>query len=222
MTVFLNHKFAKILVLGLMLVVGGCARAPQEKESRSSDRKKLPTPSLESGLSCIDLQGPELHDSLRTKDLSGAKDLPTGVVSRENPQLSSESEFVKAVAGGGSQGRLGQVGMRAALFARYSTDSHELGFYGLEALTQSAADDREKALREIWAHNASFGRSRVHRQGRILLVIWHNGVTPECWESVNAVVVRKLKTKTPKDEASLSNISKDSRDLDSQQKSPSH
>lgn len=211
-----------MLVFGLMLVIGGCSRVPQEKESRASDRRKLPTPSLESGLSCIVLQGPELHDTLRTKDLGGAKDLPTGMVSRENPHLSTESEFVKAVAVGGSQGRLGQVGMRAALFARYSTDSHELGFYGLEALTQSAADDREKALREIWAHNASFGRSRVHRQGRILLVIWHDGVTPECWESVNAVVARKLKTKIPKDELPRSNSSKDSRDLDFQQKTRSH
>ena len=83
-------------------------------------------------------------------------------------------------------------------------------------------DDREKALREIWAHNASFGRSRVHRQGRILLVIWHDGVTPECWESVNAVVARKLKTKIPKDELPRSNSSKDSRDLDFQQKTRSH
>jgi hypothetical protein len=62
----------------------------------------------------------------------------------------------------------------------------------LEAESEADADEREKALREIWAHNSRHGRSRVHRKGLVLLVIWHDDVSPECWESVNATVVEQL------------------------------
>ncbi len=143
-------------------------------------------------MSSLVLEGPVLHESLLTRKIASIRDLPTGVVSPGNPHLSSDDEFVDAVARSGSQGRLGRDGVRAALFARYSTGENELGFYGLEAESEADADERERALREIWAHNGRHGRSRVHRKGLVLLVVWHDDVSPECWESVNATVVEQL------------------------------
>ncbi len=60
----------------------------------------------------------------------------------------------------------------------------ELGFYGLHAGSMVDADRLESELRATWAHNASLDRARVFRGGELLLVVWHDGVSPECWEAV--------------------------------------
>ena len=116
--------------------------------------------------------------------------MPPSVL-RANPYLSTDAEFVDAVAHGASQGRLGGEGVCAALFAIYRAE-RDLGVYGLEAATTADADRLEDAVREIWAHNASLGRARVHREGKVLVVVWHDGVSPSCWEAANAGVVKRL------------------------------
>ena len=67
-----------------------------------------------------------------------------------------------------------------------------MGLYGLEAASLSDADRIEGVLRAIWAYNENAGRTRVHREGKVLVVAWHNGVSPSCWEAVNAGVVERL------------------------------
>jgi hypothetical protein len=83
------------------------------------------------------------------------------------------------------------AGVRAALYALYFGES-EVGLYGLEAATPADADRLEGVLRGIWALNASLGRARVHRKGKVLVVAWNNGVSPSCWEAVNAGVAERL------------------------------
>lgn len=90
-----------------------------------------------------------------------------------------------------SQGRVGGEGSRAALYALYLGES-EVGLYGLEAASPADAGRLEGVLRGIWAHNESLGRARVHRKGKVLVVAWHNGVSPSCWEAVNPGVVERL------------------------------
>ena len=50
----------------------------------------------------------------------------------------------------------------------------------------------EDALRGIWAHNVRIGRARVHRGDLVLVVVWHDGVSLDCWEAVNAKVAEQL------------------------------
>ena len=99
--------------------------------------------------------------------------------------------FVAAIARNGSQGSLGREGIRSALYALYG-EKNELGFYGLEAVSAADADRWEEALRKIWAHNGRMGIAQVHRKGPVLVVVWTDGVSPECWEAVNARVVERL------------------------------
>src|SRR5262245_18558665 len=68
----------------------------------------------------------------------------------------------------------------------------DVGLYGLEAASPADADRLEGVLRGIWAYNESLGRARVHRKGKALVVVWNNGVSPSCWEAVNAGVVERL------------------------------
>ena len=145
-----------------------------------------------SGLNPLILDGHELHASLETQQIDDVQRLhvPRAVL-RDNPQLSTDAEFVEAIARGGSQGRLGAEGIRAALYALYRGES-EVGFYGLEAASTADADRRESLLRGIWAYNASLDRARVHRRGKLLVVVWTDGVSASCWEAVNAVVVERL------------------------------
>lgn len=77
------------------------------------------------------------------------------------------------------------------LYAIYVEES-ELGFYGLEAASEVEANQREAALRAIWAQNVRFNRAQVHREGLVLLVAWTDGVSPECWEAVNRSVAERL------------------------------
>jgi len=104
---------------------------------------------------------------------------------------SSNSEFVEVIARSGSQGRLDGKGVGLALYAIYRAES-DLGIYGLEAVSEGDADRREKALREIWEHNVSLNRARVHRGDLVLVVVWHDGVSLDCWEAVNTEVAERL------------------------------
>jgi hypothetical protein len=144
------------------------------------------------GLSKLDIEGRELHPSLMTRRLGDKpiRHVPRGVL-RGNPQLSTDPEFIQAIASSGSQGKLGGEGIRSALYALYLGD-REVGFYGLEAASAEDADRLEDALREIWSHNVSIERARVHRGGLVLVVVWTDGVSPEIWEAVNAGVVERL------------------------------
>jgi hypothetical protein len=108
-----------------------------------------------------------------------------------NPHVSTNAAFVEAIARSGSQGRLGGEGIRTALYPLYREKS-ELGFYGLEAVSAADADRREEALRDIWSHNVHLNLAQVHRKGLVLVVVWTDGVSPECWEAVNARVVEHL------------------------------
>jgi hypothetical protein len=160
------------LLLGSSLVlVAGCAR---------------------SGLGPLVVDGRELHASLVTSKLEDAARLQLAPVLRGNPYLSTETEFVDVIARLATQGQLHRgEGIRAALYALYTGES-EVGLYGLEAASTPDADRLEGALRGIWVHNESLGRARVHRRGSVLVVVWHNGVSPTCWEAVNAGVVERL------------------------------
>ena len=144
-----------------------------------------------SGLNTLVLDGHELHESLETLQVD---DVPLHVpraVLRDNPQLSTDTEFVEAVVRGGSQGQLGGEGIRAALYAVYRGQS-DVGIYGLEAESAADANRLEGLLRGIWAMNASLDRARVHRGGEVLVVMWNAPATPSCWEAVNAAVVERL------------------------------
>jgi hypothetical protein len=145
-----------------------------------------------SGLNSLALEGHKLHASLRTPRLDSFRDLPPGVVPPKNPQLSSDDKFVQAIAHSSSQGRLGREGVRSALYARYAAGEKEVGIYGLEVKPDAAADQREEALRAIWAYNVRLNRARVHRKGSVLVVVWHSGVSSECWEAVNASIADRL------------------------------
>jgi hypothetical protein len=135
-------------------------------------------------------EGPEWHDSLVTRELSEIRHVPGSVV-RANPYLSAEPEFIKAIGRGSSQGRLEGRGVRLALYALYRAE-RDLGMYGLEAASEADADRLEDALRGVWAHNAGLGRARVHRGNKVLVVVWHDGVSPDCWEAVNSGIVERL------------------------------
>jgi hypothetical protein len=112
-------------------------------------------------------------------------------VLRNNPCLSTDAEFVAAIASGSSQGQLDAEGIRAALYAFYRGES-DVGFYGLEAESTAEVDRREGAMREIWAYGEGLGRVRVHRADNVLVVVWHDGVSSSCWEAVNAEVAARL------------------------------
>lgn len=145
-----------------------------------------------SGLGPLVLDGQQLHASLVTQPLDGEslRHVPVAVV-HGNPQLSSDAEFVEAIAHSASQGALDGEGVRAALYALY-VGENELGFYGLETASTADADRLEDFLRRTWAHNARMDRARVHRGGEVVVVVWTDGVSPACWEAVNAGVVERL------------------------------
>jgi len=127
-----------------------------------------------SRLRSIALSGPELYKHLKTHPLTTIRHLPRNINLQRNPSVSLESDFLTAVAGSSSQGRLKPDGMHAALYGFYQEGEVDLGIYGLETKSPAAADRREKEIREIWAHNAEIDRVRIHRRGMILVVIWHD------------------------------------------------
>lgn len=143
-----------------------------------------------SGLDPFVLDAHELHASLTAKPFDGANHgVPRGV--RDNPHVSMDADVVASIARYASQGQLGGDGIRAALYALYHGES-ELGFYGLEATSTAAADRLDGILREIWAHNVRADRVRVHRGGRVFVVVWNDGVSRPCWQAVNDGLVERL------------------------------
>ncbi len=143
-----------------------------------------------SRLRSLAVDGPELHPALMRKQLDGAKHgVPQGV--RENPYVSTDVEVVESIARHASQGQFDGDGISAALYALYQFE-REVGFYALEADSTDDADRLEGRLRGIWAHNVGLGIARVHRGGRILLVVWNDGVSPACWQAVNDGLVERL------------------------------
>lgn len=150
------------------------------------------TKSGESGLGSLVFEGHELHASLRTRQIDEpSRHLLPGALPPGNPHLSTNAEFVEAIARGQSQGTLGREGIRSVLYALYVGEK-ELGFYGVEAESVADANQREDAVRKIMAHNVGLGIARVYRADLVLLVVWHDGVSPECWSSVNARVAERL------------------------------
>jgi hypothetical protein len=144
-----------------------------------------------SGLDSLVHEGHELHASLKTRQMDDSvRHVPRALIPG-NPHVSTNAAFIAAIARSGSQGSLGREGIRSALYALYR-EKRELGFYGLEAVSAADADRREDALRKIWAHNVRLGIAQVHRKGLVLVVVWTDGVSPECWEAVNASVVERL------------------------------
>ena len=145
-----------------------------------------------SGLTPLVLPGHALHPSLATPqvDETTIRHVSHRVI-QSNPQLSTQPEFIAAIARSGSQGKLSAEGVRSALYALYRGDK-ELGFYGLEAASAADADRLEASIRGIWAHNASIDRAKVHRGGLVLVVVWTDGVSPEVWAAVNATVSTRL------------------------------
>lgn len=160
-----------MLLGGALLVLVGCATG---------------------ALAPLVMDGKELNVSLTTQELTDAAmfQVPREGL-RDNPYVSTDAGFVAVIARNSSQGRLGSEGIRAALFAQYLGESW-LGFYGLEAASIEDADRREVSSREIWAYGDGLGRARVHRAGKVLLVVWHGGVSPEVWGAVNTRLVKRL------------------------------
>jgi hypothetical protein len=170
-TRYLAPMSTKLLPVWSLLLLAGCAP---------------------SALAPLLVDGQELHASLATRKLNDVSRLhvPRAVI-RDNPYLSTDVEFVDAIAHSASQGRLGGDGVRAALYALYLGES-ELGLYGLEGASIADTDRLEGALRRIWAHNERLGRARVHREGLILVVVWNDGMSPSSWDAVNGRVVKLL------------------------------
>jgi len=148
-----------------------------------------------STLRSLAVDGRALHASLVTRTPEDAAQLHLKPVLRSNPQLSTDSAFVDVITRMSSQGRLtSEQGVREALYAIHHADE-DLGLYGLETASAADADRIEGVLRDIWSHNESLGRTRVHRAGRVFVVVWHNGVSSECWEAVNEQVVKRIGTR---------------------------
>lgn len=145
-----------------------------------------------SELAPLVLEGHELHDSLVTREFneSSLRHVSFAVIGG-NPYLSADAEFVEAIGSSSSQGQLDGKGVRFALYAHYRAE-RDLGFYGMEAASEADADRLEDALREIWAYGGRLGRARVHRGNLVLVVVWHDGVSLDCWEAVNSGIVERL------------------------------
>ncbi|MDB6133006.1 MAG: hypothetical protein JWM59_1249 [Verrucomicrobiales bacterium] len=180
-----------ILTLATDNGAGEALKVFETAPNRYELRKVQPQKKMSgSGLGSLVLKGSELHASLMTRQLDAVRHVPRAAVPA-NPHHSTNADFVEAIAGSGSQGSLGREGIRSALFALYR-EKNELGFYGLEAVSAAEADRWEEALRKIWAHNGRLGLAQVHRRGLVLVVVWTDGVSPECWKAVNAGIVGRL------------------------------
>jgi len=111
-----------------------------------------------------------------------------------NPCVSTDAKFVEAISGSSSMGniRIPGEGVQSALYAAYGDEEKRVLLRGLEAASDLDATWREAALRSIWRVNVRGGRVRVHREGTLLVVVWHQGLSPESWEAVNASVAKRL------------------------------
>lgn len=187
----MNTQITPKRLIGLMVVASMILLPPLVATGQGVSIKGQPDgqPNLQS----LVIPGNELHESLDAKQLDSIRHLPRDMRLPENPHQSADNEFVLAVSRASSQGRLNREGIATAFYGIYDDGQTDIGIYGLQAESERAADQREKSLREIWAHNGRFDRSRVHRQGCILVVIWHDGVAKDCWEAINSTVKAKLK-----------------------------
>ncbi|MCR9247647.1 MAG: hypothetical protein NXI31_21690 [bacterium] len=144
------------------------------------------------GLEPIVLEGPELHPSLVTRKLPDVLGLHVDrKVLRGNPTRSSAPDFVEHITRASSQGRLSNQGIREALYALYRAEK-DVGFYGLETAAIEDADRLEGIVRDIWAMNASLDRAKVHRRGKVIVIVWTDGVAPDCWAAVNRCIAERL------------------------------
>jgi hypothetical protein len=143
-------------------------------------------------LTALILEGSELHPTLETRRLeaSTVRHVRRRVIA-QNPQHSTSAEFIEAIARSGTQGKFSGEGIGSALYALYFGEK-ELGFYGLEAVSEADANRWERVLRKTWSHNERLGRARVHREGLALVVVWTDGASPDVWEAVNSVVENRL------------------------------
>ena len=142
------------------------------------------------GLERVLLDASELHPSLSNRPIAKANHgVPFGV--RSTPHLTTDPKGIDSIAGFSSQGQLDGDGLCAGLWTALQSD-REVGYYGLQCTTDAHADEREARLREIWAFNVRQDRARVHRHGKTVLVVWHDGVTPACWRTVNDVLAARL------------------------------
>lgn len=144
-----------------------------------------------SGLDSLMLEGSELYASLRTRQIDDSdQHMPRALVPG-NPHVSTNAAFVAAVVRNASRSSLGTKGIHSALYALYR-EANDLGFCGLEAESAADADRWEDAVRKIWARNVLLGLAEVHRKGLVIVLVWTQGVSPECWEAANAKVVERL------------------------------
>ena len=142
------------------------------------------------------LEGRELLPSLRTRQADEPVwHLRSGFVLPRNPCVSSvdfDAEFVEAISRSSSMGRIPREGVQSALYAAYGDKEKRVLLRGLEASSDLDATWREAALRAIWAVNERAGRVRIHRKRTLLVVVWHQGLSPESWEAVNASVAKRI------------------------------
>ncbi|WP_223788192.1 hypothetical protein [Marinicella meishanensis] len=179
-----------VLLICQWLAGSAAAQWLESEPSNQQHPQQDPTFNLASLL----VDGAQLHPTLINHPPDTIKNLPAGIDFSINPQLSSDPKVVNATARGGSQGRLAGTDMQAALYARYTDGVSDIGFYGLTAANASVADQREQALREIWAHNNRLDRTHVYRRGLVLLVvwIWSPGELPPAWQAVNDWVAQQM------------------------------
>lgn len=109
-----------------------------------------------------------------------------------NPNVSSDADFVETISRSSSQGRISRKGVRSALYAAFGDEDRSVLLRGLEATSDHDASRREAALRSIWRVNMHHGNIRVHRKGKLIVVVWHQGLSPESWEAVNVNVAKRL------------------------------
>lgn len=184
----IRFVLTQIAAVGLgCIALSGCGTKHSEQLANGDSGKQR-------ALSFLMVEGNELHAELQTEPVESVSQLPPGMVLPSNPHSSSDPEFVEATARGGSQGRLGGTEMCSALYARYVAGNSDIGIYALEAKSQAVADEREKAIREIWAYNESLDRARVFRNGLVLVVlwIWTDEGLPDCWGEIKATVEARV------------------------------
>lgn len=165
-------------------------------EWKLSQGDKSAAAATESELRSLVFSGKQLHPSLKIRPVEKPLlHMRDGMKLAENPFISTDEEFVEVVSRSSSMGRIPRAGIQTALYAAYEAGEAVLLFRGLEAISALDADWREAALRKIWAHNMKFGRVQIHRQGLLVLVVWHKGLPEDCWKAVNAKLSMQMNRK---------------------------
>lgn len=187
-----------ILLWPLLVCIAHSALSSVAKASDDTDNASHDdSPKFrESALELMVMERPELHVSLHAHKLDGSiRHLPAGLRPPKNPYVTTQPEYVHAIARSSSQGRFNENGVRAVLYGIYAAEN-DLGLYGVEVESIKEADRRETLLREIWVKNVRLDRARVYRKGLFLIVVWNDGVSPECWRSLNESFGKRMKAIT--------------------------